>query len=205
MAEDHPLFREAMARAIKGQPELELVGSSADGTAALEAIMRLEPDVAVLDLQMPGLDGLAVIERLREAEASTRTLLLSAHRDAALVHAAVEAGADGYLLKDDADEDEIRRAVLAVSRGETALSDILRAGLFEQIREHAPATDPLLSVREREILGLAAEGHSNVEIARRLFLSPATIKTYLHRACEKLEVSDRTSAVAEAMRRGLLD
>jgi two-component system nitrate/nitrite response regulator NarL len=204
VADDHPLYRDALVRTIDETPELELVASAADGATALAEIKRLDPDVAVLDLRMPSLDGLAVLERLRETRTSTRVLVLSAHNEASLVHAAVEAGAAGYLLK-EAGEDELRRAMVAVSRGETALSDVLTNALFDEIKERAAEQGNELSGREREILMLIAEGHSNVEIGDRLYLSPATVKTYLRRACEKLEVNDRASAVAEAIRRGLLD
>jgi two-component system, NarL family, nitrate/nitrite response regulator NarL len=204
VAEDHPLYRDALVRTVDETPELELVASAADGATALAEIKRLDPDVAVLDLRMPSLDGLAVLERLRETRTSTRVLVLSGHNEASLVHAAVEAGAAGYLLK-EAGEDELRRAMVAVSRGETALSDVLTSALFDEIKERAPEQGDVLSGREREILMLIAAGHSNAEIGDRLHLSPATVKTYLRRACEKLEVNDRASAVAEAIRRGLLD
>jgi two-component system, NarL family, nitrate/nitrite response regulator NarL len=204
IADDHPVYREVLERQISQQPELELVGSADDGTAAIEGILDLKPDVALLDIRMPDLDGVGALATLREAGVETPVLFLSAHAEAGIVHAAVEAGAAGFLLK-DASKDEIVRAVLRVARGGSVLSETLQAELFGEIRHRPSDPRTLLSERERQILALVAQGRSNPQIADQLYLSPATVKTYLHRACEKLEVSDRAAAVATAMRLGLLD
>lgn len=203
VADDHPMFRDAVARAIVEHPELELAGSAADGSRALEEIKRLGPDVAILDLRMPGLDGMRVTEALSAAETQTRVLLLSGYGEGAIVHEALQAGAAGYLAK-DAGEDQLCRAALAVARGEGALSSDLQRGLFDQIHAQAPGADPVLSEHELEALKLAANGLSNREIAAKLIVSPGTVKTYLHRAYEKLGAHDRAAAIAEAMRRGLI-
>lgn len=203
VADDHPMFRDAVVRAIVEHPELELAGSAADGPRALEEIKRLGPDVAILDLRMPGLDGMQVTEALRTAGTPTRVLLLSGYGEGAIVHEALQAGAAGYLAK-EAGEDELCRAALAVARGEGALSSELQRGLFNQIRAHAPGTDPQLSENELEALEMAANGLSNREIAVKLIVSPGTVKTYLHRAYEKLGAHDRAAAIAEAMRRRLI-
>jgi two-component system nitrate/nitrite response regulator NarL len=203
VADDHPMFREAVVRAVAEHPELELAGSAADGPRALEEIERLGPDVAIIDVRMPGLDGLRVTEALSAAETPTRVLLLSGYGEGAIVHAALQAGAAGYLAK-DASEDELCRAALAVARGEGVLSSELKRGLFDQIRAQAHGSDPRLSEHELETLKLAANGLSNREIAAKLIISPGTVKTYLHRAYEKLGAHDRAAAIAEAIRRRLI-
>lgn len=203
VADDHPMFRDAVARAVAEHPELELAGSAADGPRALEEIKRLGPDVAILDVRMPGLDGMRVTKALSAAEAPTRVLLLSGYGEGAIVLAALQAGAAGYLAK-DANAAELCRAALAVARGGGVLSSQLQSGLLAQIRAHAPGTDPGLSEHEFEALERAAKGLSNRDIAAELTISPGTVKTYLHRAYEKLGAHDRAEAIAEAMRRGLI-
>jgi two-component system nitrate/nitrite response regulator NarL len=195
---DHPLFREGLARAVSGR--FELVAQAADGREALAAIRTHEPDVAVIDLRMPGLSGLDVIGR-----SPVPVLVLSAAVDSALVYAAVAAGAAGYLSK-AAGRDAICDAIAAVGRGEHVLDPSLQSGLFGEI--HARELDgerPLLSDREREILDRIAAGKTAPAIAHELYLSTATVKTHLAHLYEKLGVGDRAAAVAEAMRRGLLE
>jgi two-component system nitrate/nitrite response regulator NarL len=204
VAEDHPLFREAVVRAVRERPELELVAEAADGREALEEIRRLRPQVAVLDWKMPGLDGLQVLRAVDRDGLPTRVVLLSAFLDGALAYQAVAAGAAAYLSK-DADRRRIQDTVLAVSRGEVVLAPEVQAGIAAEIRRRGRTEGPALSEREREVLGHIAEGRSAPEIARRLFLSPATVKGHLQSLYEKLGVNDRAAAVAEAMRRGLLE
>ncbi len=205
IADDHPLYREGLARALSGRPDLELVGEAGDGRAALEMIHRLSPDVAVLDMSMPGLRGLEVVESLTRDGASTRVLVLSAAVESSLVYAAVAAGAAGYWSK-DADRTAICDAIAAVARGERVLDPSLQSGVFAEI--HAREVDvgrPVLTAREREILLLIAEGKTAPAIGKQLFLSTATVKTHLAHLYEKLGVGDRAAAVAEAMRRGLVE
>jgi len=204
VAEDHPLFREAIIRAIKERPELELVGEAPDGRTALEEIRRLRPQVAVLDWKMPGLDGLQVLRAVDRDALPTRIVLLSAFLDGSLAYQAVAAGAAAYLTK-DADRRRIQETVLAVSRGETVLAPEIQAGIATEIRQRGRPDGPALSQREREILGHIAQGRSAPDIAKLLFLSPATVKGHLQNLYEKLGVNDRAAAVAEAMRRGLLE
>src|SRR4051812_20937055 len=205
IADDHPLFREGLARAVTSRPELELVGELGDGRAALERIRELTPDVAVLDMRMPGLAGLDVVEALVREQAPTRVLVLSAATESSLVYAAVAAGAAGYWSK-EAERDTICDAIAAVARGERVLDPGLQSGLFGEI--HAREVDserPVLTDREHEILLLIADGKSAPAIGDQLYLSTATVKTHLGHLYEKLGVSDRAAAVAEAMRRGLLE
>jgi len=204
VADDHPLFRESVVRAVRERPELELAGEAADGRAALEEIRRLEPDVAVLDLKMPELDGLQVLNALQRDGSRTRVVLLSAFLDGAVVFQAVAAGAAAYLSK-DAGRREICEAIVAVARGETVLSPGAQAGIAEEVRARGHVERPALTPREQEILVHVAQGQSAPDIAKVLYLSPATVKGHLQAIYEKLGVSDRAAAVAEAMRRGLLE
>ena len=197
IADDHPLFRDGLARAVSAR--FELVAAVGDGRSALEQIRSLQPDVAVLDLRMPELSGLDVI-----AAVDARVLVLSAARDSALVYAAVAAGAAGYWSK-EADRDTICDAIATVARGETVLGADIQSAVAQAIREREPASGPVLSPREREVLRLTADGRSAPQIAAELYLSPTTVKTHLQRIYEKLGVSDRAAAVREAMRRGLIE
>lgn len=204
IAEEHPLYREGVVRAVKEHVELELVGEAADGREALELIRELRPDVAVLDVKMPGLDGLQVANAVDRDALGTRVLMLSAFIDRQIVFQAVAAGAAGYLSK-DADRREITESILAVHRGSTVLAPEVQAGVAAEVRSRWRSNAPALSQRERQVLEMIAEGMSAPEIGRRLFLSPATVKSHLQNLYEKLDVSDRAAAVAEAMRRGLLE
>ncbi len=205
IADDHPLFREAIARVIAGRSDLELVAEAADGRAALEKIRELQPDVAVIDVRMPQLDGSDVLVALREEGLRTNVVFLSAFLDSKTVYDAVAAGANAYLSK-EAETDEIVTAILAAARGETILGPEVQTGLAEQIRfREENESRPRLSDREHEVLGLIAEGLSAPEIGERIHLSTATVKTHLQHLYEKLGVSERAAAVAEGMRRGLVD
>ena len=205
IADDHPLFREAIARVIAGRADLELVAEASDGRAALERIRELEPDVAVIDVRMPELDGSDVLLALRKEGLRTNVVFLSAFLDAKTVYDAVAAGAHAYLSK-EAETDEIVTAILAAARGETILGPEVQTGLAEQIRlREENDARPRLSDREHEVLKLIAQGLSAPEIAERIHLSTATVKTHLQHLYEKLGVSERAAAVAEGMRRGLVD
>ncbi|HMJ36834.1 MAG TPA: response regulator transcription factor [Baekduia sp.] len=204
VADDHPMYREGLVRAIKERPDLELVGESSDGRTALPEIRRLTPDVAVLDVRMPGLTGTEVLNAIARERIATRVVFLSAHVDSDLVYRAVAMGAAAYLSK-EADRATIFDAVAAVARGETVLSPEVQSGLAAQIQLRETESRPVLSPREQEVLRLIAEGRSAPAIARHLHLSPSTVKTHLQSLYEKLGVSDRAAAVAVAMRSGLLE
>ena len=204
VAEDHPLYLEALASAIRRAPDLELVGEAADGRAALEAVLELEPDVALLDLRMPGLDGMQVLNAIVREGLRTRVVFLSAHVDGATVYAALGAGAYGYLSK-LAGPDVLYEAIAVVARGGTVLPTELQGGIAAEIRSRAEGDRPLLTDRERQVLGLVADGCSAPAMATRLHLSQGTVKSHLQHLYQKLGVSDRAAAVAEAMRRGLLE
>jgi two-component system nitrate/nitrite response regulator NarL len=192
VADDHPLYRGAVAGAIQGCPELELAGTAEDGQQALIDIRRLRPDVALLDVQMPRMGGPEVLRRLVTDRSPTRVLLLSGLATAEVASDALAAGAGGFLDK-QATAEELCAAVAAVARGETVVSP--------RLNTRAAVS---LSPREREVLALVADGLSAPEIAERLVLSPHTVKTHVRNLCDKLGVADRAAAVATAIRRGLL-
>src|SRR5262245_13484792 len=205
VADDHPLFREGIERAVRERPELELVAAAAEGREALATIRDLEPHVAVLDLRLPGLDGLQILNAVVRDGMPSRVLFLSASSDPELVYRAVQMGAAGYFRK-EADRETILDAIAAVARGGTVIDPELQAGVFEQVRIRGTEDDrPILTAREREVLTLRAEGLTCPQIAERLIVALPTVKTYQARLYEKLGVSERAAAVAEAMRRGLLE
>jgi two-component system nitrate/nitrite response regulator NarL len=204
IADDHPMFREGIARAVASWPEFDVIVECENGRDALEAIRRDAPDVALLDLQLPELDGIGVVTAVARDGLATRILILSAYDDEEMVYRAVEAGAAGYLTK-DARRDEIARAILQASRGQTVLNPELANALASQIRVRSRGDAPVLTEREQQVLALLAEGKSAPEIGKQLFLATTTVKTHLSHLYEKLGVSDRAAAVAEGMRRGLLE
>jgi two-component system, NarL family, nitrate/nitrite response regulator NarL len=204
VADDHPVFRSGLVAAIEGTDGLEVVGQAESGRQALELIRELEPEVAVIDLKMPELDGIEVMRAIAADGLSTRVLFLSGYLQSTAIYRAIEAGAQGYVSK-DSNPVSICEAIVAVAAGETVLSPEVQRSIGEEIRLRAPASPASLSEREREILVLTADGHSAVDVGERLFLSPATVKTHLQRIYQKLGVSDRAAAVAEAMRAGMLD
>jgi two-component system nitrate/nitrite response regulator NarL len=204
VADDHPIYIDGLAAAIKRTQDLELVTTCRDGAEALERIREDRPDVAVLDLRMPRLDAAGVLERLAaDGAPACRVLVLSVHVGAGEVHDCVSLGAAGYLAK-DTDRAEICDAIRAVAQGRTVLSGEAQTAMAAELMRRRSATRSVLSEREGEVLALLADGASAPDIAARLHLSTATVKTHLHNLYEKLEVSDRAAAVAEGMRRGLI-
>jgi len=204
VADDHPVYREGIVRAVKERPELELLAEVATGREALMAIAELRPQVAVLDMKLPDLDGSQVLRAINRKELPTKVVFVSAYIDSEIVYAAIGGGARAYLSK-DATRQQICDAVAAVARGGTVFASEVQTGLAREIQMRSADTDVVLTSREREIIALTAQGLLAPEIGRRLYLSPATIKTHLQRLYGKLGVSDRAAAVAEAMRRGLLE
>jgi two-component system nitrate/nitrite response regulator NarL len=204
VGDDHPLFRDGVVRALSSSGEIDVVAEAEDGTSAFEAIKTHKPQVALLDYRMPGMDGAQVAAAVVRDELPTRVLLISAHDDAAIVYHALQEGAAGFLPKESS-RSEIVAAVLSCAKGRDVLPPSMTAGLASEIRRRAEPAGPVLSPREREVLGLIAEGHSIPTIASQLFLAPSTVKTHVQRLYEKLDVNDRAAAVAEAMRRRLLE
>src|SRR4051812_24403025 len=197
------MFLAAVVDAIRERPEFEVVGSSGNGVDAAAAVLDLRPDVAVLDMRLRGLSGQEILDLATERHSSTRFLFLSAHVESDVVFDALARGAAGYLSK-EVDRDAICSAVSAVAEGETVLSLEVQRNLARAIRKRSGAEQPVLTPRERAVLSLAAEGLGTRDIAHRLGVASATVKTHLQSVYAKLDVPDRTSAVATALRRGLL-
>jgi two-component system nitrate/nitrite response regulator NarL len=204
VADDHPFFRDGVTRGLLQSGVIEVVAQAENGREAIELIQEHQPAVALVDYQMPDMDGLGVVHAVVRDGLPTRVLLLSAITDNAIVYRALEEGAAGYLSK-DARRAEIVDAVQQVARGRTVVPPELAAGLASQIRLRSQPTGPVLSERERQVLQAFAAGKSIPTVAAELFLAPSTVKTHTQRLYEKLGVSDRAAAVAEAMRQGLLE
>jgi DNA-binding NarL/FixJ family response regulator len=200
IVDDHPVVRDGLRGMFAGVPDVEVVGEAANGAEAVVRAGLLRPDVVLMDLRMPEVDGVAAIRQLAEHGVPARVLVLTTYDTERDVLPAIEAGATGYLLKDSPRE-ELFRAVRAAARGEAVLSPSVATRLLGQVRE--PAREPL-SQRELEVLGLIARGATNREAANRLFISEATVKTHLLHVYAKLGVNDRAAAVAVAYDRGLL-
>jgi DNA-binding NarL/FixJ family response regulator len=200
IVDDHPVVRDGLRGMFAGDPEYEVVGAAADGAEALGLAESLRPDVILMDLRMPGLDGVKAIRRLAARGIPARILVLTTYDTDSDVVPAIEAGATGYLLKDSSRE-ELYRAIRAAYRGESILAPSVATRLMSQLR--APAQEAL-SERELEVLTLIAQGLTNRDAAARLFISEATVKTHLIHIYTKLDVNDRAAAVATAYERGLL-
>jgi two-component system, NarL family, nitrate/nitrite response regulator NarL len=204
VADDHPLYREGVVRALSASGQVELVGEAGDGRDALAQIQEHRPDVALLDYKLPGLDGVAVTNAVVRDGLPTRVLLVSAFTDSGVVYQALETGAAGFVSK-EARREQIVDAVLACARGENVVPPDIAAGLVSEIRLRKQDDRPALTPREHEILRLIAAGKSLPEIAKELYLGLTTVKTHVQHLYEKLGVSDRAAAVASAMRRGLIE
>ena len=204
IADDHPVYRQGLERAIGERPDLELVGSTADGRQALERINELEPDVAVVDVRMPGLDGLKIVSAVQRDGLRTKVMLLTGYEDSAAAYRALAQGAAGYVSK-ASDHKELLDSIITAGGGETVIAPQFAAGIATEIQLRESSERPALTGREGEVLTLLAEGRTAQRIGDELHLSEATIKTHLHNLYEKLGVSDRAAAVATAMRWGLLE
>jgi len=204
VGDDHPMYRQGVVSAMKESGRIEVVAEVGDGRAALAAIRESAPQVALLDLRMPELDGLAVVTAVVRDNLPTRVLLLSATEDPATVYEALAAGAAGYLTK-ESDRDEIIAAVIKCAKGEGYLASHIAGSLATEVRHRARGEATLLSPREGEIIALIADGLSVPDIAARLHLAPTTVRTHVQNLYAKLGVSDRAAAVAEAMRRRLVE
>ncbi|MFI9595047.1 response regulator [Nonomuraea sp. NPDC052265] len=199
IADDHPVVRDGIRGMFAADPGFEVLGEAGDGAQAVDLARVLEPDVILMDLRMPTMDGVTAIKKLAELGLAARVLVLTTYDTDRDVIPAIEAGATGYVLKDTA-PDELIRAVRTAARGEAVLSPSVATRLLGQVRTPA---DPL-SARELEILRLIADGHTNREAAAHLFISEATVKSHVLHIYAKLGVNDRAAAVATAFRRGLL-
>ena len=200
IADDHPVVREGLRGMLAAVPGLSVVGEAGSGEEAVAMARMHRPDVVLMDLRMPGGDGVQATSGILAIAPGTRVVVLTTYETDADIVRAVEAGAAGYLLKDTARHDLVA-AIRAAARGETVLAPAVAGRLVSQLRR--PAAEPL-SARETEVLTLVARGSTNAEIGRALYISEATVKTHLLRAFGKLGVSDRTAAVTTAIELGML-
>jgi DNA-binding NarL/FixJ family response regulator len=203
IVDDHPVVRDGLVGMFEGDPGFEVLGAAADGEEAVALAERLAPDVVLMDLRMPNLDGLGAIAELVRREVPTNVLVLTTYDTDADVLPAIQAGATGYLLK-DAPRTELMRAVRAAARGESVLSPSVARRVLGRVRHLEPDGPGELSPRELEILELVARGTTNKEAAAKLFISEATVKTHLLHIYAKLGVNDRAAAVGAGFDRGLL-
>lgn len=206
IVDDHPVVRDGLSGMFAAAPEFTVLGEAADGAEAVQMSAALQPDVILMDLRMPGMDGVTAIAELASRGITARVLVLTTYDTDSYVVPAIEAGATGYLLK-DVPRAELQRAVRAAARGEAVLAPAVAARLMSQVRAPAApgaAGGESLSQRELEVLRLVAAGATNREAAAGLFISEATVKTHLLHLYAKLGVGDRAAAVAEGYNRGLL-
>ncbi|UWE13392.1 response regulator [Actinacidiphila bryophytorum] len=201
LADDHPVVREGLRAMLDAEPDLDVVGEASSGPQAEALAATLRPDIVLMDLRMPDGGGVESIVRMTAAGLPCRVIVLTTYETDGDILRAVEAGAAGYLLKDLA-RGELADAVRAAARGETVLAPTVAARLVDRLRVRPER--PHLSERETAVLRLVADGCTNAEIGRRLFIGESTVKTHLLRTFTKLGVTDRTAAVTSAMRHGLL-
>ena len=201
VVDDHPVVRAGMVAVLGEEDDFEVVGEAANGAEALALVPRLRPDVVLMDLRMPVMDGAEATARITAQPDPPQVLVLTTYDTDADIVRAVEAGARGYLLK-DAPTDVLADAIRRAARGETVLAPLVAARLADRLREPAR---PELTGREVEVLALVARGLSNADIGKELFIGEATVKTHLIRAFAKLGVADRTAAVTAAYASGLID
>ena len=200
VVDDHTVMRAGVVALLAGEDGIEIVGEAGDGRAALDLVGRHDPDVALVDLRMPVLDGVGATAGIVERYPRTRVLILTTYDTDRDIERGVEAGAIGYLLKDTTRQ-QLADAIRAAARGETVLAPRVAEKLIARMRR--PVQEPL-TARETDVLNAVADGLTNAEIGRRLVIAEATVKTHLLRLFAKLDVSDRTRAVVVAMERGLL-
>ena len=200
IADDHPVVRTGLHGILASQPDFEVVGEASTGREAVDLVQALRPDVVLMDLRMPEMDGVEAISRIVAEQPEARVLVLTTYDGDADIVRAVGAGATGYLLKDTPRE-ELCRAIRAAARGESVLAPVVAARLMGRVRE---PQGEALSGREAEVLKLVAGGTSNKEIGQQLHISEATVKPHLSHIFGKLGVDDRTAAVTAALERGIL-
>ena len=206
IADDHKILREGLRFLLEKQSTFEVVAEAEDGLAALEAVKKQKPDIAILDIGMPGLNGIEVTRKIRSDMTETRVIALSMHADRRFVMGVLEAGANGYLLKDSAFA-ELVTAVMAVAKGKTYLSPSIAETVVKSTLEKSGQSEQgsrvLLSSREREVLQMIAEGKSTKEIAFKLFVSTKTVETHRKQIMDKLNIHTIAGLTKYAIREGL--
>ena len=206
IADDHPMFRQGLRTVINAHPSIEVIGEATSGQEAIESCEQLQPDVVLMDIRMPGINGIEATRRILQTSPHIRVLILTMFQDEASVFTAMRAGARGYVLK-DADKEDILRALFAVGRGEAIFSPEVATRIVDFFAASHPAAPrqafPSLTEREREILYLVAKGEPNAEIATRLSLSAKSVSNYVSNILGKLQVADRAAAIVRAREAGL--
>ncbi|GEM49995.1 response regulator [Deinococcus cellulosilyticus] len=203
LVDDHALVREGTHALLQQDPNLQVVGEARDGQQAIDLCDTLNPDIAIMDVNMPNMGGIEATRQIKRLYPRIAVLGLSAHDDEAFVMALLEAGAAGYLLKDAPGQDLID-AIYAAKRGESVIAPQLTQMILKRVRQGSEQKTEALTDREREVLLLAARGFSNKEIAKKLEISPKTVEVHLSALFEKLEVASRTEAVIRSMKRGII-
>lgn len=203
LADDHAILRKGIRMLISTQPDMEVIGEAKSGREAIEQARQLKPDVVVMDISMPDLNGIEGTRQICEELPYTRVIGLSMHRDAVYVREILRAGARGYLLK-DSEDDDLLRAIRAVSRGEAFLSPSISDAVLSDYRKHVSNPVDLLTSREREVLSMIAEGKTNKEIASALNLSVYTVESHRGSVMEKLNLHNTGDIVRFALRSGLI-
>lgn len=207
VADDHPIFRTGIKALLQAAPEMELVGEATTGDTAVELAARLQPDVVLMDIKMPGLNGIEATRQIVHTSPQIRVLVVTMFEDDASVFTALRAGARGYVLK-DIDQDDLIHAIQAVGRGEAIFSAAIATRLIDYFAAPQVVVPrdlfPTLTDREREILVLIAQSHTNAEIGRQLMLSPKTVSNYVSNILGKLQVADRAQAILRARDAGLV-
>lgn len=204
VVDDHALFRRGLVGLLEEMADFQVVGQAGDGQQALPVIEETQPDIVLLDLNMPGMDGIATLRALKERKQGARVLMLTISQDDNDLMDAIRAGADGYLLK-NTEPDDLRKAILRVSEGQGALSPEVTAPVMRALTRFGfEEPSPLLSDREMEVLDCMVDGQTTQQMAARLFISENTVKTHVRHIFEKLEVSNRAEAVGKAMQMGII-
>lgn len=205
IADDHPLFRKGVRALLATMPQVRVVGEAANGADAVRLTLELQPDVVLMDLQMPGGDGLTAVRRIAAAQPDVRVLVVTMFQDDDSIFAAMRAGARGYVLK-DMDDNDITRAILAVGHGDAIFSPAIAVRMITFFSTRPPQSSPMfpeLTASERNVLRLMAKGMNNDAIAQQLALSPKTVRNYISTIFGKLQVADRAQAIVRAHDAGL--
>jgi len=205
IADDHPVVREGLNAMLSRETDFKVVGEAKDGADAVNKVAELKPDVVLMDLRMPEMDGVEAMRRIREADPQVKFIILTTYSDDDYIFSGIEAGARAYLLK-DAPRDELFKAIRSVHRGESLIQPVVASKLldrFSQLSRRAPSGEEL-SERELEVLCLMAKGAANKEISAELNIAQSTVKTHITNIFQKLGVNDRTEAVTQAIKRGII-